>query len=167
MSRKGIQENDPFDWEKNSADGSLTTTTASSTPGNYNPTPQGLKPDIAVTNVSEFPRTNEPLLNDDSIKDENFKPKEKRRWSLAEGELAKDDIEQNQKRPIEPVLPKDVIGGLAESRKPQLKINKVIFVITFPLIYQLHLLQQSPEKCPTFLRLSNLHHNPSSFKYQN
>jgi len=126
MSRKGIQDNDPFDWEKASADGSLTTTTASSTQGNYNPTPQGLKPDIAATNISELPRTNDPLLNDDSIKDDNARQKEKRRWSLAEGELAKDEVEQVQKRPMESVLPIDVIDGLAEGKKPKLKMNKEV-----------------------------------------
>ena len=135
MSRKGIQENDPFDWEKASADGSLTTTTASSTQGNYNPTPQGLRPDIAATNISELPRTNEPLINDDSIKEENVRQKEKRRWSLAEGELAKDDNEQNQKRPLDSVLPKDIIGGLVERKKPQLKVNKVIFANILLLLH--------------------------------
>ena len=134
MSRKGIQDNDPFDWEKASADGSLTTTTASSTQGNYNPTPQGLKPDIAATNISELPRTNDPLLNDDSIKDDNARQKEKRRWSLAEGELAKDEVEQVQKRPMESVLPIDVIDGLAEGKKPKLKMNKVNMLLVIPVL---------------------------------
>ena len=135
MSRKGIQENDPFDWEKASADGSLTTTTASSTQGNYNPTPQGLKPDIAATNISELPRTNDPLLNDDSIKDDNARQKEKRRWSLAEGELAKDEVEQIQKRPMESALPIDVIDGLAEGKKPKLKTNKVSILQFIPFLF--------------------------------
>lgn len=129
MSRKGIRENDPFDWEKATADGSLTTTTASSTPGNYNPTPQGLKPDIAATNISELPRTNEPALNDDSFKDDNDRQKEKRRWSLAEGELAKDDAERNVNKPADHILPKDIFDGIAEGQKPQLKVNKVLYVV--------------------------------------
>ena len=133
MSRKGIQENDPFDWEKASADGSLTTTTASSTQGHYNPTPQNLKPDIAATNISELPRTNEPALNDDSLKDDNARQKNKRRWSFAEGELAKEEIDQNYKKMLEPVLPKDVIDGMPEGQRPLVKINKVATIQIYVL----------------------------------
>ncbi len=146
ISRKGIRENDAFDWEKDAADGSLTTTTASSTQGNYNPTPQGLRPDIAVTNISELPRTNEPALNDDSLKNDNARQLDKRRWSFAETGMGRGDGESilggDIKSPdaVAPLAKKDFIEGLIEGQRPQLKDSKVTIIssICYHVILRIH-----------------------------
>lgn len=54
-----MKQSDPFDWEKTSVDGSLTTTTSSTS--RYLPTPQALKPDNALNNPSDLPRSNTVL----------------------------------------------------------------------------------------------------------
>eukprot|EP00794_Sanderia_malayensis_P020068 gene20068-22037_t len=135
MSRKCIRENDPFDWEKSSVDGSLTTTTASSTQGNYCPTPLGVKPDIAVTNVSDMPRTNDQIPADDSIGNDIAKVKgEKRRWSFAEtgmGHKDNDDEEDvvvgkdaRKTEQSQEMFRKEFFDGLLEGTRPQVKETK-------------------------------------------
>lgn len=59
LSKHGISHCDPYDWEKTTVDGSLTTTTSSTT--KYIPTPQGVKPDNALNNPSDLPRSNTAL----------------------------------------------------------------------------------------------------------
>ena len=59
LSKRGIRLIDPYDWEKTSVDGSLTTTTSSTT--RYLATPLGLKPDHALNNPSDLPRSNTAL----------------------------------------------------------------------------------------------------------
>ena len=134
MSRTGVRENDPFDWEKSSVDGSLTTNTASSTQVQYCPTPQGLKPDIAVTNISDLPRTNDQLPADDSLRDEKGRFKvERKKGSYSESGFYKDDEEDTEKRASKPEMltllnRKEVFEGILEGAKPQRKDNKVIYV---------------------------------------
>ncbi len=137
MSRKGVCEKDPLDWEKSTADGSLTTTTASSTQVNYCPTPQGVRPDIANTNISDLPRTNDQIPADDSLGNDNAKLKaEKRRWSYAESGFHKDDEEisgKDGKYPpqMQDVLPKEILEGLLDGPKPQVKELKVRGIPSF------------------------------------
>ena len=57
--KRGIRQTDPFDWEKSTVDGSLTTTTSSTS--KYIATPQALKPDNALNNPSDLPRSNTVL----------------------------------------------------------------------------------------------------------
>ena len=59
MSKRGLKQTDPFDWEKTTVDGSLTTTTSSTS--KYIATPQALKPDNALNNPSDLPRSNTVL----------------------------------------------------------------------------------------------------------
>ena len=129
MERKCVKESDPYDWEKSVPDGSVTTM-SSSTPGNYVPTPQGLKPDIAVANVSDLPRSNTQLVLDDSLRDEHGKPQAvKRRWSYAEGKVAKgenpcplDNDGKIDRVPIpDPIAPVETVEG----KRPQVMETKV------------------------------------------
>ena len=57
--KRGIRHSDPFDWEKSMVDGSLTTTTSSSS--KYLATPQALKADNVLNNPSDLPRSNTVL----------------------------------------------------------------------------------------------------------
>lgn len=59
LMKRGIRHSDPFDWEKSTVDGSLTTTTSSTS--KYLATPQALKPDNALNNPSDLPRSNTVL----------------------------------------------------------------------------------------------------------
>lgn len=59
LSKRGIRHSDPFDWEKSNVDGSLTTTTSSTS--KYLATPLGFKPDVALNNPSDLPRSNTAL----------------------------------------------------------------------------------------------------------
>ncbi|XP_066923149.1 uncharacterized protein [Clytia hemisphaerica] len=59
LMKRGIRQTDPFDWEKSTVDGSLTTTTSSTS--KYIATPQALKPDNALNNPSDLPRSNTVL----------------------------------------------------------------------------------------------------------
>ena len=61
MLKRGFRHDDPYDWEKSSVDGSLTTSTSSTPIPKYLPTPQGMKPDNALNNPSDLPRSNTAL----------------------------------------------------------------------------------------------------------
>lgn len=54
-----MRHSDPYDWEKSAVDGSLTTTTSSTS--KYLATPAALKPDNALNNPSDLPRSNTVL----------------------------------------------------------------------------------------------------------
>ena len=95
--KRGIRQTDPFDWEKSTVDGSLTTTTSSTS--KYIATPQALKPDNALNNPSDLPRSN---------------------TVLAAGEFSLQyDEEDQQQGPINVQVP--------EGRQPEV-INKKVFM---------------------------------------
>ncbi|XP_047132128.1 rho-associated protein kinase 2 isoform X1 [Hydra vulgaris] len=67
LNKRGIRQTDPYDWEKTSTDNSITTTNTTST-SRYNATPLGLKPDQALNNPSDLPRSNTALpIGEDSL----------------------------------------------------------------------------------------------------
>ena len=96
--KRGIRQSDPYDWEKSTVDGSLTTTTSSTS--KYLATPQNLKPDIALNNPSDLPRSN---------------------TVLAAGEFSLQYDEEEPQQPINVQVP--------EGRKPEV-INKKVFLFS-------------------------------------